>query len=211
MIPGKKYTPEDLLLLAWRSKWLLVVPLILGGLGASVWAHYQPDMFLSETLILVVPQRVPENYVRSTVTTRLQDRLQSINAANPQPHPPRADHPGPQPLPGDPSSRIHGRGRRADAQGDHGPAGQRRCVQDCIREPAAAPGAMQVTERLASLFIDESLKDREVLAEGTNQFLETQLQDARQRLIEHEKKLEQYNRQHARRTADADELEPAGA
>src|SRR5215212_1028257 len=80
MIPGKKYTPEDLLLLAWRSKWLLVVPLVLGGLGASVWARYQPDMFLSETLILVVPQRVPENYVRSTVTTRLQDRLQSMNA-----------------------------------------------------------------------------------------------------------------------------------
>ena len=31
---------------------------------------------------------------------------------------------------------------------------------------------MQVTERLASLFIDENLRDREVLAEGTNQFLE---------------------------------------
>ena len=31
--------------------------------------------------------------------------------------------------------------------------------------------AMRVTERLASLFIDESLRDREVLAEGTSQFL----------------------------------------
>ena len=46
---------------------------------------------------------------------------------------------------------------------------------------------MRVTERLASLFIEENLRDREVLAEGTNQFLEAQLDDARRRLIENEK------------------------
>ena len=34
---------------------------------------------------------------------------------------------------------------------------------------------MKVTDRLASLFIEENLRDREVLAEGTNQFLEAQL------------------------------------
>ena len=56
---------------------------------------------------------------------------------------------------------------------------------------------MRVTERLASLFIEENLRDREVLAEGTNQFLEWQLEDARRRLIEHEKKLEMYREQHA--------------
>ena len=33
----------------------------------------------SETRILVVPQRVPESYVRSTVTTKLSDSLQSIS------------------------------------------------------------------------------------------------------------------------------------
>jgi uncharacterized protein involved in exopolysaccharide biosynthesis len=56
---------------------------------------------------------------------------------------------------------------------------------------------MRVTERLASLFIEENLRDREVLAEGTNQFLEAQLEDARRRLVEHEKKLEEYRRQFA--------------
>jgi uncharacterized protein involved in exopolysaccharide biosynthesis len=43
---------------------------------------------------------------------------------------------------------------------------------------------MRVTERLASLFIEENLRDREVLAEGTNQFLKSQIEDARTRLIE---------------------------
>jgi polysaccharide chain length determinant protein (PEP-CTERM system associated) len=56
--------------------------------------------------------------------------------------------------------------------------------------------AMRVTERLASLFIDESLRDRNTLAEGTNQFLESQLEDARRRLMETEKKLEEYRRKH---------------
>ena len=57
--------------------------------------------------------------------------------------------------------------------------------------------AMRVTERLASLFIEENLRDREVLAEGTNQFLEAQLEDARRRLIETEKKARGVPRQHS--------------
>src|SRR5581483_6613908 len=57
--------------------------------------------------------------------------------------------------------------------------------------------AQKTTERLASLFIQENLRDRENQAEDTNQFLDSQLQDARQRLIEHEKKLEQYRRRYS--------------
>jgi len=39
-----------------------------------------------------------------------------------------------------------------------------------------------VTDRLASLFIDANRRDREVLADGTNQFLENQLEESRRRL-----------------------------
>src|SRR4029077_8680286 len=56
--------------------------------------------------------------------------------------------------------------------------------------------AMKVAERLGSLFIDESLRDRETLAEGTSQFLEAQLEDARRQLVDNEKKLENYRRSH---------------
>ena len=57
--------------------------------------------------------------------------------------------------------------------------------------------AQKVAERLGSLFIDENLRDREALAEQTSQFLEGQLEDARRRLLDHEKKLEAYRRLHA--------------
>jgi polysaccharide chain length determinant protein (PEP-CTERM system associated) len=52
--------------------------------------------------------------------------------------------------------------------------------------------AQQVAARVTSMFIEESLRDRAILAEGTDQFLEVQLDDARRRLIEQEKKLEDY-------------------
>src|SRR5207244_9007227 len=56
--------------------------------------------------------------------------------------------------------------------------------------------AMRVAERLSSLFIDENLRDRQVLADDTDQFLEAQLEDARRRLIDNEKQLEEYRRRH---------------
>jgi len=182
--------------MVWNRRWFLVVPLVLGGLVASLWARYEPDQYMSETLILVVPQRVPDNYVKSTVTMRLQDRLQSINQ---------------QILSRTRLERIiqdlnlYPDLRRTKFMEEVVDVMRRSINPQIVRGDTFRISfvstnpqeAMLVTERLASLYIDESLKDREMLAEGTNQFLETQLQEARQRLIEHEKKLEQYNREHA--------------
>src|ERR671919_408944 len=78
MLPGKKYTPEDVLVILRRRVWWLLVPFAVVGAGAAIYARLLPDVYRSETVILVVPQRVPESYVRSTVTTRIEDRLQTI-------------------------------------------------------------------------------------------------------------------------------------
>ena len=59
-------------------------------------------------------------------------------------------------------------------------------------ESPDARTAMRVTERLASLFVQENLEDRELLADQTNQFLQGQLEEARRRLLEHEKKLQDF-------------------
>ena len=145
--------------------------------------HYLPNVYRSETLILVVPQRVPESYVRSTVTTRIEDRLQSISQQilsrtrleriiqdfNLYPKQRAQD-------------QTHGRHRRADAQRTSASTSSRATRSASASRANDPRTAMRVTERLASLFIDESLRDREVLAEGTNQFLEAQLDDARRQL-----------------------------
>ena len=78
MLPGKKYSSEDMLQLAWRRKWAVILPLVLVSATTFVVAWKLPNRYRSETVILVVPQKVPESYVRSTVTTDIGDRLRSI-------------------------------------------------------------------------------------------------------------------------------------
>src|SRR5436305_618976 len=45
----------------------------------------------------------------------------------------------------------------------------------------------QVANRITNLFIEENLKTREVQAEGTSEFIDTQLQESKKRLDELEK------------------------
>ena len=197
MLPGKTYTPEDILAILRQRIWWLLLPFAILSAGAAVIARLMPNLYRSETLVLVVPQRVPESYVRSTVTTRIEDRLQSI------------------------SQQILSRTRleRIIQEFNLYPDERRTGIMEDIvqkmktqhisvqvqkgdvfsvsyigSEPRTV---MQVTDRLASFFIEESLRDRQALAEGTNQFLEAQLEDARSRLIDHEKKLEQFRLRNA--------------
>ena len=54
----------------------------------------------------------------------------------------------------------------------------------------------QVTNRLANLYIDENLKTREVQAEGTSEFISTQLQEAKRKLDELEAAVSKYKLAH---------------
>jgi polysaccharide chain length determinant protein (PEP-CTERM system associated) len=196
MIPGKKFTPEDVIALARRYKWLIVLPFVFGSLISLIVSETLPDRFRSDTLILVVPQRVPESYVQSTVTTRIEDRLQSITQ---------------QIMSRTRLERIiqdlnlYQEERRTGimqdiVEGMRGDINVQTVRGDAFRVSFAynnARTSQQVTERLAGLFIEENLRDRQVLAQGTNQFLESQLEEARQKLQTHEKRLEEYRRLHS--------------
>ena len=196
MLPGKVYKPSDALQILRRRFWVLLVPFSIVAACTAIYARYLPDVYRSDTLILVVPQRVPESYVRSTVTTRIEDRLQSISQ---------------QILSRTRLERIiqdfnlYPEERRVGIMEDVVEKMRRDIAVQVVKGDAFRVGyvgteprtVMKVTDRLASLFIEENLRDREVLAEGTNQFLEAQLEDARRRLVETEKKLEAYRKQYA--------------
>ena len=83
MLPGKKFTPEDIVRVLWRRKWLILTPFVMFSVVTALVASRLPDQYRCETLILIVPQRVPDAYVRSTVTTTnernttTQDRIES--------------------------------------------------------------------------------------------------------------------------------------
>jgi len=201
VIPGKQYKPEDFLAIAWRRRWMILLPALLVFLTVAAVAWLLPDRYKSEVAILVVPQRVPKDFVRPTVTTEIDQRLAAI------------------------SQQILSRTRLERIILDFNLYERERktgILEDVIEQmrkdisiTIANTGrnedstsfklgyvakhprtAMQVTERLASLFIEENLRDREMLAEGTDQFLESQLEEARRQLVEREQKLEAYKRQY---------------
>jgi protein tyrosine kinase modulator len=196
VLPGKQYTPEDLLTIV-RRRWLVIgVPFVLVVLAAAAVSLSLPKRYRSETVILVIPQRVPESYVRSTVSARIEDRLLSI------------------------SQQILSRTRLERVIQDFNLYQEERrqsLMEDVVARMRNAiwvevvkgdsfrvsytgddPATVQkVTNRLAALFIGENLRDREMLAEGTNQFLQAQLDDARRRLLDNEQKLENYKRTYA--------------
>lgn len=196
MLPGKRYTFDDLVAIARRRKWLIAMPLFVAGLATVVVLRVLPDRFRSETLILVVPQRVPESYVKATVTSHIEERLRSISQ---------------QILSRTRLERIiadfdlYRRERHTETMEDIVDRMRSEIKVQMVKGDAFKVTyvsedpqlGFKVTERLASLFIDENLRDREVLAEATNQFLETQLEDARRRLVEQEEQLEHYRLRHA--------------
>jgi len=195
VVPGKKYTPEDFLDIARRRIWLIIIPFVLVSTATAIVAKRTPNLYRSETVILVVPQRIPESYVRSTVTSRIEDRLQSI---------------GQQILSRTRLERIildfdlYASDRRTAPMENVVEIMRRDIEVETVKGDAFKVtyvsgdprAAMEVTNRLASLFIEENRRDREVLADGTNQFLESQLEDARRRLAEHEKKVQEYRQQY---------------
>lgn len=201
MLPGKTYTPEDFLWVAWKRKWLILLPTVLIASATFTVAQMLPNRYRSQTTILVIPQRVPEKFVASTVTADVGERLQTISQ---------------QILSRTRLERIVEefnlypkerqtmimedlieRMRRRDV-GVASDRGRSDGGSFTVSFEAETPRtAMLVAERLASMFVQENLQDREVMADSTSQFLQAQLEDARRRLIEHEKKLEEFRRRNA--------------
>lgn len=64
----------------WRRRWWVLVPAVLSGAATTVLSYYfLPTQYRSEATIIVVPRRISQEYVRSSVTGHLGERLQQIN------------------------------------------------------------------------------------------------------------------------------------
>ena len=203
MLPGRTYTPLEYLRMIQRRAWLMAGGLVLGAYVALIVSSRIRDVFQSEMLIQVIPQRVPDSYVQSTVTLRTEDRLTSLSQ---------------QVL-----SRTALEGIIAEMK-LYPDLVSTRPMQDVVEsmranvsvQPIAAANrgtdafyvrfaypdrmlATRVTERLGGLFIDLNAKDRGDLAQSTDEFLEAQLAQTRKELEAQEQKLEQFRQRNAGR------------
>jgi polysaccharide chain length determinant protein (PEP-CTERM system associated) len=196
VLPGKAFNPEDLVeIVKRRAPWALI-PAVIIGAATVVIVTLLPNQYRSEALIQVVPQQVPESYVRSTVPTRIQDRLPAMMQLVlsrtrleqlVQQFGLYADLRARVPM----EDVIEQMRKDVSVVADKG---------DAFRVAYVGRDRQTVTrvaDRLSSLFIEENLRDRSELAEGTNDFLETQLEDVRRQLGTYEQKLADYRERHS--------------
>lgn len=181
--------------IAWRRKWLILLPMVLVPVGTALWVRTLPDLYRAHTLILVQPQKVPPAYVKPTVTIGVEERLRTIR------------------------EQVMSRTvlERIIKEYNLYPEERRRLFMEQVvemmrrrievkvrgrqafeiafvdRDPRTA---MLVANRLASLFIEENLRLREERAEGTTQFLERQLAEVRQTLRAQEKAISEFRMRH---------------
>jgi uncharacterized protein involved in exopolysaccharide biosynthesis len=201
--------------MVWHRKWWILVPTVISAAVTSVVSSYLvPTRYQSQASILVVPQGVAQEYVHSTVTGRLGDRLQQINTMI-------LSRPRLERIITD--FNLYERERRTaplddviermrqdirihiltsqDPQEDNRGAFT---VSFFSSDPRAA---LQVTERLVNFFVEENFRDRRVRAEGTIAFIDTQITDVREQIIRYEKTLDTLRVQNrGRRLSQADLL-----
>src|SRR6185436_12877212 len=79
MLPGKKLTVQDIMRLLRRRAWLVVVPPLLTVFPALIYSSRIPNVYESDMLIAIDPQRVPDAFVRSTVTLGTDLRMEAIS------------------------------------------------------------------------------------------------------------------------------------
>lgn len=190
-------TPEVILDIALRRRWILLIPLSLALMVGIYLSLTLPRTYEARTLILIEPQRVPENYVRNIVNTNPSDRINSI------------------------SQLIMSRTSLEQIIKKYDlftkPEQQRMYLEDKIESlrkrikvditRAARSGAdafsisfqgpepekvMRIANQLATYFIDENLKVRESQALGTSRFIEAELQTKKADLAKIEETLTQY-------------------
>src|ERR1017187_4356593 len=186
----------------WKRKLLILICSVAVSLAIALVVYKIPTRYASEALILVDAQKIPEKFVSSTVSSDVQDRLATISQ---------------QILS---STRLVKIIADFDLYREEKKSSVQEEILEMMRKDISIklergwivgnrPGAFrvgylgrdpavvaQVANRIANLFIEENLKTREVQAEGTSDFIDTQLQESKKRLDELEAAVGQYKLKH---------------
>ncbi len=190
--------PDQILDIIVRRKWILIIPLCVSltiGLFITLTMN---KTYEASTMILVQPQKVPSDFIRSVVSADINQRISTI------------------------SQQILSRSNLEKIIDQFGLyeddvnmyledkiASMRKRVK--VKIERARHGAeafsigftgsqpdrvMRVANTLASYFMDENLKFREAQAVGTSEFLDSELEKTKRKLEEKERRLAEYRTKH---------------
>jgi polysaccharide chain length determinant protein (PEP-CTERM system associated) len=194
--------PIDYWHMILRRKWLVLAIFSAcvggGGILCVVW----PESYRSSTLILVESQKIPEDYVKALIGSSIEGRLNSIQQQvmsrtlltamikefDLYPDAVRRD--GFEAV--IERLRMDIRVTTSTARSAQGGV-DAFAISFAHKNPQLA---MKVTAKLASQFIDENLRSREQLVSGASEFIEQELEMAKERLETQERSISVFKTKH---------------
>jgi protein tyrosine kinase modulator len=212
-IPRRALDVEDYVDIVRRHKGWIFGPFLFTLVASVVGVYLWPDSYLSQAVVKIVPQQVPENMVQSAINQQMNDRINSM------------------------SQTILSRTTLTTIINNFGLYQRERNsmpIEDLIEEmrkkisilPVSALNAaggstghtvpafvvqfsyenrylaQRVVQDLVSRFIDENIRNRSNASFQTTQFLKDQMDQAKKELDDNENKLAQFRMQNNGRLPD---------
>jgi polysaccharide chain length determinant protein (PEP-CTERM system associated) len=191
----KSFNIHDYAEIFLRRIWYILIPFTVILVAAALYAFSLPKVYSATTLILVTPQKVPDTFVRPTVTSRIEDRLQSIGQEIMSRT--RLEQvisefklysEETKSLSQEEIIELMRKNIQVEIKGKEGYF----TISYIGKDPRIVT---MVTNKLASLFIEENLKLREQQAQGTSEFLSIELNAIRTKLEEQEGAITHFKKQ----------------
>src|SRR5580698_9374562 len=197
MLGHRALTLQDYTTILKRRWWIIAIPaIILPIIGYLLTFLVQPQ-YISQTLVLVEQQKVPESYVKAVVTEDLSGRLASMKEQI-------LSRSRLQPI----IERFNLFANGKLSMDDRIDLTRKNIgitpIQSEIARTNGLPGffisfkandartAQLVCGEIQSLFVSENLSDRAASAAGTTEFLKSQLADAKAKLDEQDARLAKF-------------------
>jgi len=198
MLGHREFTMEDYTTIFRRRIWVILLCAIIVFASSVLASRIIPPRYVSQTLVLVDQQQVPQDYVKPVVSGDLEQRLASmkeqiLSRSRIQPIIERFN------LFADPRYTMDERvARTQKAIGIRTISSARGQMPGFYITFTARSAhiAQQVCGEITSLFVADSLRQSELSAEGTSDFLKQQLDSAKQVLDEQDAKLAAFQQQY---------------
>jgi len=194
MLGHRTLNVDDYLGILKRRGWIVAVPAVLLALVGFALTFIVPPRYVSQTLILVEQQKVPDDYVRPVVVEDITARLASmkeqiLSRSRLEPIIERFNLYGTRKMSMD--DRIDEVRKSIDIKPIHSEMARTGGLPGFFisYKDSDPHTAQQVCGEIASLFVTANLNARAQTVEGTTEFLKSQLADAKRALDEQDSKL----------------------
>ncbi len=200
MLGHRPLNVEDYVGILKRRGWIVVIPALLVPIIAVAISYRLTPVYTSQTLVLIQPQTVPDTYVKPVLAENLDSQLASmkeqiLSRSRLEPIIERFNLGAPGMDMDDKVAMTRKDIGIKTIQPEAGSSGG--LPGFFISFEAPDPHTAQlVCREITSMFVSQNLQVREQSAEGTTQFLQGQLQQAKADLDSQDAKLAEFQREH---------------